>query len=147
MPEAMAHHLELLACVARSDGDVSVEEALAIRSFMDSSSTSVEDVQRINLLLSPSNDIDVEVVVRRLAADSTPWMLAQAIRDAYVIASVDGEVTRNEIATVERLFDILDLAMDHRAKLHRWARRAQLLSKPSQWNSTPDVEGVHPQYQ
>ena len=120
----MAHHLELLACVARSDGDVSVEEALAIRSFMDSAGTSVEDVQRVSGLLDLKNDIDVEKVLARLAGQCTAWSLAEAIRDAYIIASADGEVTNHEISTVERLFEILNLSLEHRAKLHRWARNA-----------------------
>ena len=120
----MAHHLELLACVARSDGDVSVEEALAIRSFMDSAGTSVEDVQRVSVLLDMNADIDVEKVLTRLADECTAWSLAEAIRDAYIIASADGEVTNHEVSTVERLFELLDLPMEHRAKLHRWARNA-----------------------
>ena len=120
----MAHHLELLACVARSDGDVSVEEALAIRSFMDSAGTSLEDVQRVSMLLDVKSDIDVESVLARLAKECTAWSLAEAIRDAYIIASADGEVTKHEISTVERLFELLNLTMEHRAKLHRWARNA-----------------------
>ena len=122
--DGMAHHLELLACVARSDGDVSVEEALAIRSFMHSAGTSVDDVQRVSILLDMKADIDVEAVLQRLASECTAWSLAEAIRDAYIIASADGEVTNHEISTVERLFELLELPMEHRAKLHRWARNA-----------------------
>lgn len=122
--DSMAHHLELLACVARSDGDVSIEEALAIRSFMNSAGTSVDDVQRVSILLDMKAEIDVEGVLSRLASECTAWSLAEAIRDAYIIASADGEVTNHEISTVERLFELLDLPMEHRAKLHRWARNA-----------------------
>jgi hypothetical protein len=120
----MAHHLELLACVARSDGDVSIEEALAIRSFMDSAGTALDEVQRVCILLDMNHEVDVDDVVRRLAKECTAWSLAEAIRDAYIIASADGEVTHHEISTVERLFEILRLPFEHRAKLHRWARNA-----------------------
>lgn len=122
--DAMAHHLELLACVARADGAVSVEEALAIRSFMDSSGTALQDVLRVNRLLDMRHAVDVEAVVRAITAQASPWTLAEAIRDAYVIASVDGEVSGHEIQAVERLFEILGLPAEHRAKLHRWARNA-----------------------
>ena len=121
IPVLMAHHLELLACVARSDGDVSVEEALAIRSFMDAAGTSLGDIQQVSLLL---DKVDVERVVSRLAEEATAWTLAEAVRDAYIIASADGEVTNHEISTVERLFELLDLPVEHRAKLHTWGRNA-----------------------
>ena len=103
---------------------VSVEEALAIRSFMDASGTSLGDIQQVSLLLDMDNDVDVERVVARLAEEATAWTLAEAVRDAYIIASADGEVTNQEISTVERLFELLHLPVENRAKLHSWGRNA-----------------------
>ena len=101
-----------------------MEEALAIRSFMDASGTSLGDIQQVSLLLDMNHDVDVERVVARLAEEATAWTLAEAVRDAYIIASADGEVTNQEISTVERLFELLHLPVENRAKLHSWGRNA-----------------------
>jgi uncharacterized tellurite resistance protein B-like protein len=123
---SMNNHLELLACVARADGEVSVEEALALKSFMESAGMPEVAVSRVAALLRGDESIDVDAVVGSFARAATPWMLAEAIRDAYVIASVDGEVDASEISLVEKIFDLAGIPSEHRMKLHRWARNAAM---------------------
>ncbi len=116
--------LELLACVARADEQVTLEEALAIRGFMGSARLSEEQALRVERLLDIEQPVDVQEVVRRLAAGASPWVLTETVRDAYVIAASDGEVEASEIHAVDVLFEALGLAEDRRAWLHRWGRKA-----------------------
>jgi len=116
--------VELLACVARADGEVTIEEALAIRGFMAYAGVSQQVARRVERLLDTSHSCDVEGVVRSLARRASPWILTETVRDAYVIASVDGVVEASEIHAVDRLFDMLGIAGNRRAWLHKWGREA-----------------------
>lgn len=88
--------VELLACVARADDEVTIEEALAIRAFMSYAGVSQQIARRVERLLDTRQAADVEAVVRSLAPRASPWVLAETLRDAYVIASVDGTVEASD---------------------------------------------------
>ena len=120
----MKDHIELLAYVARADGTVSLEEALAIRGFMSSAGMTPEVVARMNELLSPNTELHLEDALAPLVEHASPWMLAEAIRDAYLIALVDGELVATEIRVIEKLLDLLLVPGELRGELHRWARDA-----------------------
>jgi len=120
------NHLELLAYVARADGEVSLEEALAIRGFMDAAGIPPREVARIDRLLDPLTTLDIEAAIEEFASAASPWMLAEAVRDAYVIAAVDGVVEESEIRAVERLLDMLCVPGELRQPIHRWAKAAAI---------------------
>ena len=122
----MHNHLEFLAYVARADGEVAVEEVLAIRAFMSKAGMTEGDVERMNQLLDPTHTIDFRDVVKALAGHSSAWGLFEAIRDAYVIAQADGRLAREEIKAVDSLFDMLKVPGPMRGEIHRWAAKAAM---------------------
>ncbi len=114
----MIDHLELLAAIARADGRIAPEEVSVIWRFLEAAGVPDAVAARVNQLLDPETEIDVDLILTSLAAQSSPWSLAHAIRDAYVVAAADGHVSTSEALAVERLFDLMNLAPRDRAILH-----------------------------
>jgi len=120
----MIDHLELLAAIARADGRIAPEEVSVIWQFLEAAGVDPAVADRINQLLDPTVPLDVDLVLTSLAAQSSPWSLAHAVRDAYIVAAADGEVSTAEALAVERLFDLMNLEPADRAMLHAYAAQA-----------------------
>ena len=121
---AMIDHLELLAAIARADGRIAPEEVSVIWRFLESAGVPKAVADRVNQLLDPDTEIDVDLILTSLAAQSSPWSIAHAVRDAYVVAAADGQVSTSEALAVERLFDLMNLDPRDRALLHAAAATA-----------------------
>lgn len=120
----MIDHLELLAAIARADGQITPEEVSVIWRFLEAAGVPPAVADRVNELLDLEKELDVDLVLTSLAAQASPWSLAHAIRDAYVVAAADGHVSTSEALAVERLFDLMNLDPRDRAVLHAAAASA-----------------------
>lgn len=114
----MKDHFELLAAIARADGRITPEEVSVIWQFLEAAGVSEAVAARVKTLLDPDTEIDVDLILTSLAAKSSPWSIAHAVRDAYVVAAADGTVSTSEALAVERLFDLMNLDPRDRALLH-----------------------------
>ena len=114
----MIDHLELLAAIARADGRISPEEVSVIWRFLEAAGVPAAVADRVHQLLDPETELNLDLVLASLAAQSTPWALAHAVRDAYIVAAADGHVSTSGALAVERLFDLMNLAPQDRALLH-----------------------------
>lgn len=126
----MDAYLKALACVARADGVITTEEKAAInhalRRIGVGSAVSVE----IEAILDLARPVDLDVLCHGVAEGLkgppafVAAALAEVVRDCYLMAAVDGEVSQPEVAVIDRLLETLGIPEARRATLHQWAEGA-----------------------
>ncbi|NUN52067.1 MAG: TerB family tellurite resistance protein [Planctomycetaceae bacterium] len=117
-------YFAVLACVARADGRVTQEERHVIRSAAQAAGLTGDVLARLERLLDMATPFSSEDVLAEIAPGMTAATLAEAIRDAYVLAAADQEIAPAEVAVIDRLFALVGIAEHRRPALHEWARRA-----------------------
>ena len=117
-------YLEVLVAVARADGIVNEHEAQAIRSAMQGLDVSEQLTGHVESLLDMGNLYDEAARLGSVAVALDVGTLAETLRDAYVIAGIDGEMSMVELNVIDRLLDVLNVDEDSKPTLHEWARSA-----------------------
>lgn len=117
-------YFRVLIAVARSDGDVDVSEAELIRAAMDGIEVSGRLREDLERLLDASEPCEPTELLKTVANQADPSSLAEALRDAYVIAAADGRLDKNEISVIDRLLSQVGIDAERRPLFHEWARTA-----------------------
>ena len=117
-------YLEVLACIVRADRRFDAAEIEALRQACATSGLSQRVVDHINELLDPARSVNVEAILRGATRGASPALLAELLRDGYIMAMVDGDVSAPETALLDQLLATAGVGEGQRAELHRWAQTA-----------------------
>jgi hypothetical protein len=125
-------YLTVLACVARADGVITPEEREVLRRAL----ATVDDAgvrARVDALLDLAQDHDVkqlltdalgEINAPHRDAETRAGSLAELLRDCYIMASVDGNISLPEVALIDRVLAIAQVPEQRRPTLHQWGEAA-----------------------
>lgn len=125
-------YLTVLACVARADGVIASEEREVLRRAL----ASVDDTgvrARVDALLDLTQDQNVEQLLTDALgeinaptsdAETRAGSLAELLRDCYIMASVDGDISPPEVALIDRMLAIAHVPGQRRPTLHQWGEAA-----------------------
>jgi hypothetical protein len=116
-------HLRVLACVARADGRVTIEEAGWLLGAFTDADLSADERAELELALR-AGSLDVQATLQEATRGTSPELLAALLRDAYIVAGADGELVAEEVALADALLGEAGIAELHRPALQEWARRA-----------------------
>lgn len=120
-------YLSLLIYVVRADGLVDDEEVIGLRGLLRArclEPLSDEKLQEIAQRLTsdgPNKATDDELMQAGDGIDDHTLMLL--VRDAYSLASSDGEVDAAEIQTVRRFLRLHGVPIERFADIDLWARQ------------------------
>lgn len=118
-------YFDFMVCALRADGTVTQEEkAHLLRSLFEGLEMRSELVQRYTEALSAEAWADPEEVVRRIAQDLDPVGLIGVVRDAYIMASADHEITDAEVSIIRSLLKTAGIPEDRFAEIDAWGREA-----------------------
>jgi len=130
----LSSYLRVLACIARADGVIASEEIAAIERAAEGILGDRETVNEVRSILDASKPVDFDALLREYIhriteanTNATPSLaahLAELVRDCYVIAAVDGAISPEEVAMIDRLLELAGISVRRRATLHQWAEAA-----------------------
>lgn len=125
-------YLTVLACVARADGVIAPEEREVLRRAL----ATVDDTSvraRVDALLDPAKNHDVaqlitdalgEINAPHSDAETRAGCLAELLRDCYIMAFVDGDISPPEVALIDQMLAIAQVPGQRRPTLHQWGEAA-----------------------
>lgn len=120
----LADYFEIMACVARADGRIAPEEQKSLAEAIASSGLDTGSVARVNAILDLTREVDTREIVARVAKTLPVAALVEVLRDAYVVALLDGELDPREVAFLESLLEEVGVPERRRAAIHTWAETA-----------------------
>jgi tellurite resistance protein len=123
-PGALQVYFDVLACVARADQQVTPAERSAILSAATACDLGELALERIEGSLDLGQPFDVDAVLEIAAGRMDPGLLAELLRDAFVLAGADGDVAPLELDTIRRLLSCMGIEATRQDVLMEWARRA-----------------------
>lgn len=123
-PGALQVYFDVLACVARADQQVTPAERSAILSAASACDIGAVALARIEGSLDLGQPFDVDAVLDLAAGALDPGLLAELLRDAFVLAGADGDVAPLELDTIRRLLSRIGIEATSQDVLMEWARRA-----------------------
>lgn len=120
----LRRYFEVLACVARADGVYGDRERILIEAAARACELSPASLEAVVSLADPSRQVDVECVLQEAARSSDVSTIAETLRDAYVLASIDEDVAPSEHYVLERYLAHAGYDDVSRSVLLQWARTA-----------------------
>lgn len=121
----------LMALVAKADTIVTSNERERVHRAISDGRVSPEAAERLTSILeapaSQSHGEEIRALLVNVPRDRLLPLLLDVVRDAYVMAAVDGEVTHAEVSVVDELLAMAGLETGKRAFLHEWGREAAQL--------------------
>lgn len=117
-------YFDVLACVARADGQVSAEERALVHRAAVAAGLSGDALAALERRLDLREPFSPDEVFAEVAPMMNVSTVAETLRDAYVLAASDNEIVRAEIAVIDRFLASVGIAEEQRPALHEWARRA-----------------------
>ena len=121
---ALQIYFDVLVCVARADGQITPSERAAILNAAAACDLGATGLARIELGLDLSQPFDVDAVLGAASGHMDPGLLAEILRDAFVLAGSDGDVAPPEIDTVRRLLTQMGFEATSQDVVMEWARCA-----------------------
>jgi uncharacterized membrane protein YebE (DUF533 family) len=110
--------------VARADGVVKTAEAEFIEQSLVRTGLDEGSCQRIRALLDMATPHEVHTTLTRIAHEAAPAELAEFLRDAYAVATIDGEISESEVQLIEDAMAAAGIPEHGRGDVHDWAREA-----------------------
>lgn len=123
-------YLKALACVARADGVITAEEKAAINHALRRVGVGSAVGVEIQAILDLAHPVNLDVLCRGVAEglngppEFVAAALAEVVRDCYVVAALDGDVSTSEVEVIDRFLDTLRIPEARRATLHHWGEGA-----------------------
>jgi len=125
-------YLRLLACVARADGVIAKEETSILEAAVHKAAITPKLAEELGLIMDPGRPVDTDSIIDAAVAEmrGAAWsasgaaLLAETVRDCYVMAAIDGEVSPSEVSVIARMLHVAGVPEQRRATLHHWAESA-----------------------
>jgi hypothetical protein len=121
---ALQRYFDVLACVARADQVVVDAERGLLLAAASACDLASEAMQRLERQLDLGQPLDVDRTLADAAAGADVAVVAEVLRDAYVLAMADSDVAPAELAVIDRFLDHAGYDANGRAVMMEWARRA-----------------------
>lgn len=118
-------YLDFMVCVLWADGTVSPEEREHLfRSVLYDMDFRPGLVEKYEHLLAERSRIDPEEVIRQVVATMEPVGLVGLVRDAYIMASVDGDILPAEVDVIRSLLKAAGVPEERFSEIDAWGREA-----------------------
>jgi tellurite resistance protein len=123
-------YLQLLALTARADGVIDPNERAAIQQASQQIGLKSEDLASVHGMFDLSRQVDLQqaaaAAIRELlennsVVDGRAAAFGEVLRDCYVMAAIDGEVSAREVELIDQIMAAAGVVEGRRATLHQWA--------------------------
>ena len=116
-------YFDILIIVARADEEIHDAERAFIEALLANYEVSPELRQTILAdLVDPAFDVAARTAA--IAAHVDAGILAEALRDAYLMALTDGDLAPVEISSLDSILSECGVSASRRPAAHTWARKA-----------------------
>lgn len=116
------NYLDFMACVLLADGVVEGNELMTFVSMLRQMGMKEEvEIRYSNILRDPTL-LDPEAVIASVARFSEDRLLQWIVRDSYIMAASDGEISTEELALIDALLAAVGIPEEKRENIHQWGR-------------------------
>lgn len=120
----LRRYFDVLACVARADGIYSERERAMVEAAATACELDASTIDALTALADPARTADAEGALRSAAADADVSLIAETLRDGFLLAAVDDDIAPAEHSVLEQFLVHAGYDDAGRAVLLQWARRA-----------------------
>ncbi len=116
------NYLDFMACVLLADGVVEDNELMTFVSMLRQMGMREEvEVKYSNILRDPTL-LNPQTVIASVARFSEDRLLQWILRDSYIMAASDGDISQEELALIDNLLAAVGIPEEQREKIHQWGR-------------------------
>lgn len=116
-------YFDFITCVLMADGDVAEEERTLFESMLKSTGVSTKLRTKYRRVLRGEHGLSEADTIAGLAsaaADELTWL----VRDAFLMANADGNVSHHEVAVINRLLLEAGVPKSRLPKIKKWGLAA-----------------------
>ena len=121
---ALRLYFDVLACVARADGRYADDERHLLEAAARACDLDPGAVAEIARVADPSQPLDMDKILHDAGSKADASVVVETLRDSYVLASVDNDISAAEVEVLERFLTHAGLDEIGRSLLLQWARTA-----------------------
>ena len=120
--KAATNYLDFMACMLLADGVVDDNELTTFVSMLQQMGAKEAVEMRYSNILREPDLLNPRAVIASVARFSEDRLLHWIIRDSYIMAASDGDISKEEIALVDDLLTALGIPESQREAIHQWGR-------------------------
>jgi len=111
-------YLDFMVCVIKADGITRKKEFTLFIGMMKNMGISSSTQNKYKKILFAKNEIDVDAILTRVAKNTSvlPWF----IRDAFLMADIDGKISAEEITVTRQLLEKSGYSPKQFTKIKQW---------------------------
>lgn len=122
-PSRTERYLDFMLCILRADGVVTAEEQeYWLSSLIDDASLSAELQAKYRQLVTQKEWSNLDDQIQAIGQGLDPSTLAGMVRDAYITASLVGNLGEAEVEVVRKLLRAAGVSEDLFESVEAWAR-------------------------
>lgn len=114
------NYLDFLTCVMLADGVIQEEEKSAFLNILNRVGLSKKLSKKYFRILSGTQLIDRDDVISRVASQKDKEILVWIVRDAFLIADANGDVSDEEILLIKKLLEKSGVTPSRMKKIIQW---------------------------
>lgn len=124
MESTLKLYFEVMACIARADGEIREEEREMLLASASASELSAEDNARLGRLLDANVPFSIADMLATTDPDTPAAVLAEIIKDGCMLCLSDGSVEIAELEVLRALLNHCGYSEAASEVLLEWGRKA-----------------------
>lgn len=113
-------YFDLMVCVIKADRLVRKEETALFLGMMKNMGMSSSIQSKYKKLLSSKKVVDSDAIISKVAKNTPISILPWFVRDAFLMADIDGEISKEEIQVIKQLVEKSGFTPKQYIKIKQW---------------------------
>ncbi len=114
-------YLDFMLCVLVADGVLHENEKQLFSEMLDNSGVNSQLRNKYEVIMNDHVSVSSEEYLVQIVKEIDPDQLPVMIRDAYLMASIDGNVHESEIAVINKFLKIIGMPDERFEEIREWA--------------------------